>query len=63
MVGKGGGGGWGKLHIRVLELVPCKYVALWAFFEISLLMTLEPHGPQQFPRFLYFVLDNNSSVR
>ena len=35
----------------------------WAFFGLLLLATLEPHVPHQFPRFLYFILDDISYIR
>ena len=43
-----------------LELV--SRVVFWAFFEISLLITGTTRGPQQFPRFLRYILDNSSDV-
>ena len=58
-VGVGSGLGFG-LQI-MLELV--SKVVFWAFFEIAILITLEPRGPHQMRRFLYFILDNNPFVR
>ena len=56
-VGEGSGLGFG------LELVT-KVVINWAFFEISLLLTLEPHfGHTKFPDFYTFILDDNRFVR
>ena len=54
-VGAGSGLGLGL----VSKVVP------WVLFEISLLITLEPHvgHTHQIPRFLYFILDNNPFVR
>ena len=55
-VGLGSGLGLG------LELVSklVSEVVFWAFFEISLLITLEPHvGHTKFPDFYTFILDNN----
>ena len=59
-VGLGSGLGLG------LELVSklVSEVVFWAFFEISLLITLEPHvGHTKFPDFYTFFLDNNAFVR
>ena len=39
-------------------------VVFWAVFEISrLINTGTTRGPHHIPRFLYFILDNNSDVR
>ena len=39
-------------------------VVFWVFFEMSLLITLEPHvGHTKFPDFHSFILDNNPFVR
>ena len=58
-VGSGSGSG---LWLRLGLLLVSK-VVFWAFFYISLLITLETGGPHQIPRFLYFILDNNPFIR
>ena len=45
-----------------LELV--SRAVFWAFFEISLVITLKPHvGHTKFPHFYTFIVDNNPYVR
>ena len=58
----------GRVGVRVrviglgLELV--SRAVFWAFFEISLVITLEPHvGHTKFPHFYTFIVDNNPYVR
>ena len=55
--------GRGGVGVRVRVRIVSKGV-LWAFFEISLLITLEPHvGHTKFSDFLYFILDSSPFVR
>ena len=56
--------GWGGVGVWVLGL-GLGFEVCWNFFtELSLVITLEPHvGHTKIPRFLYFILENNSSAR